>query len=45
MARCLQDPRDFHEELEEHGQHDNFIADLTFFKLRARSVDIIDISD
>jgi hypothetical protein len=45
VARCLQKPRDFHEELEDHGQHDNCIAELIFFKLRARSVVDVGISD
>ena len=45
VARCLQKPRGFHEELEDHGQHDNCIAELIFFKLRARSVVDVGISD
>ena len=45
VARCLQKPRDFHEELEDHGQHDNCIAELIFFKLRIERPLDIGISD
>ena len=45
VARCLQKPFDFHEELEDHGQNVNFIAEHTLFMLRAESVDVIGISD
>ena len=45
VARCLQKPRDFHEELEDHGQHDNCIAELTFFKLRIERPLDMGISD
>ena len=32
VARCLQEPRDFREALEEHGHHVNFNAEFTFFR-------------
>ena len=45
VARCLQKPRGFHEVIDDHGQHNTFNAELTFFKLRAKSDDDIGISD
>ena len=35
MARCLQEPCDFHEALEKHGHHVKFIAELTSAMVRA----------
>ena len=45
VSRCLQEPCDFHEALEDHGQNDNCIAELTFFKLRIERPLDIGISD
>ena len=45
VARCLQKPCDFHEPLETHGKHVNFIAELTFTMLRAKCPLDIGISD
>ena len=45
VARCVQGPCDFHEALEDHGHHDNCIAELTFFKLRIERPLDIGISD
>ena len=45
MSRRLQKPRDIHEELEEHGQNVNSIAERTLFMLRAERPLGIEISD
>ena len=36
VARCLQEPLDIREALEEHGQHVTFNAEFTFYMLRAK---------
>ena len=45
VSRCLQEPCDFHEALEDHGQNDNCIVELIFFKLRIECRLDIGISD
>ena len=45
VSRCLQEPCDFHEALEDHGQNDNCIVELIFFKLRIERRLDIEISD
>ena len=44
-SRCLQEPYDFHAALEDHGQNDNFIAELCSFMLHIERPLDIDISD
>ena len=45
MAPCLQKLGDIHEDLEEHSQNVNLIAELTLFMLRAKCPLGIEISD
>ena len=45
VSRCLQERRDFHEALEDHGQHVNFNAEFIFAMLRAKCPLGIEISD